>query len=357
MSTPSTSPSDPSPAGRRATHHIFLVFTLVIGLALMWLLADVLILIFGSIVLATALRGLAGLLERRLAVSPHVSVPVSVLAVLALMGGIAWFLGDALSKQLADLQQQLPQAWQQAGAWLGRYPLGQQLLELLDGLRKAGLSPAKLASAATLTLGALGSALLMLIVCIYLAADPGLYRAGLVRLIPPRQRVRADAALLASGEGVARWLVGQGLSMLFLGAATTIGLLLLQAPLALALGVITGLLCFVPFFGAIAAGLVSVLLAFIDGPQMALYVALLFLAIQQVEEYLLTPFIQRWAVALPPAMTLISAVVFGVLFGPLGVVFATPLMVVAMILVRKLYVEALLEHGAPAVEKDPASPV
>lgn len=318
--------------------------SIILGLVMACLLADVLILIFGSIVLATALRGLACLLERRLKVPGRFSVPASVLAVMLVLGCLSWFLGDALTEQLSGVRQQLPQAWQQASEWLGRHEIGRQLLALINDLREATVSPAKLASAASLTLGALGSALLMLIVSVYLAADPGLYRRGLVRLVPVPRRDLVDQALLASGDGVSRWLVGQGLSMLFLGAATTLGLLALQAPLALALGLITGLLCFVPFFGAIAAGVISVLLAFTEGPSMALYVALLFLAIQQVEEYLLQPFVQRWAVALPPAMTLISAVIFGVLLGPLGVVFATPLMVVTMILVRKLYIEHLLER-------------
>lgn len=327
---------------------MFLVFSLGAGALLIWLLADLLTLLFGSMVLAIALKGLARLLERRLKVPRRWSVLCGVLTVLLVLAGVGWFIGDALSEQLTELRRQLPQAWNQARSWLGQYALGSQLLELLNGMREANLSADKIFSAASLTLGALGSVLLLVILSIYFAADPDLYRQGVVRLVPLRHRRRVDAALLASGEGVSRWLVGQGLSMIFLGSATMIGLMLLQAPLALALGLITGLLCFVPFFGAIAAGLISVVLAFSSGPDMALYVALLFLGIQQVEEYLLTPFIQRWAVSLPPALTLVSAVMFGVLLGPLGVVFATPLMVVTLILVRKLYVEHLLEHAEPS---------
>jgi predicted PurR-regulated permease PerM len=114
------------------------------------------------------------------------------------------------------------------------------------------------------------------------------------------------------------------------------------------LGLVAGLLEFVPFFGPVVAGLVAVLVAFPMGPQMALYVALVMLAVQQLENHLLLPLVQRWAVELPPVLALGAVLVFGTLFGIPGVVFGTPLMVLAMVLVRMLYVEQTLEAGRSA---------
>lgn len=110
-------------------------------------------------------------------------------------------------------------------------------------------------------------------------------------------------------------------------------------PLALSIGLIAGLLDFIPFFGPIASGILAVILAFTQGPQQALYVAILCVGIQQLEGFVLVPLIQRWTVALPPALGMLAVVVFGLLFGLPGAVFATPLMVALMILVEKLYVE------------------
>jgi predicted PurR-regulated permease PerM len=107
------------------------------------------------------------------------------------------------------------------------------------------------------------------------------------------------------------------------------------------------LLEFIPFFGPIASGVLAVLVGFSQGPQQALYVALLFLAIQQVEGNVLVPLVQRWAVKLPPVMSLVAVVAFGTLFGMMGIVVATPLIVVLLVLVRRLYVEETLE-GQPA---------
>jgi predicted PurR-regulated permease PerM len=110
--------------------------------------------------------------------------------------------------------------------------------------------------------------------------------------------------------------------------------------------VIAGILAFIPFFGPIASGILVVLLAFIEGPTQALYVASLCVLIQQVEGNLLMPFVQRWAVELPPVLGITAAVIFGLLFGLAGVIFATPLMVVVLVLVQKLYIEDVLESSA-----------
>ncbi len=113
-------------------------------------------------------------------------------------------------------------------------------------------------------------------------------------------------------------------------------------PLALSLATIAGLLEFVPFVGPILAAIPAILIAFTHDQATALYVALLYVAIQQLEGYVLMPLVQRWAVALPPALGALSVVVFAVLFGLPGVFFAVPLTIVAMVLVRELYLET--EH-------------
>ena len=140
-------------------------------------------------------------------------------------------------------------------------------------------------------------------------------------------------------------MLGQGVAMLAVGVLTAAGLALIGMPLALPLGIIAGVLEFVPFFGTFGAGALIVLLAFTQGEAQAVYAALVCLGVQQFEGYVIQPFVQRWAIALPPALGLIAVIVFGATFGPLGVVFAVPLMVVMMLLVQRLYVEGALGDG------------
>lgn len=149
---------------------------------------------------------------------------------------------------------------------------------------------------------------------------------------------------MASAKGLYGWLLGQFIAMILIGVSTTIALWALGTPMALSLGVIAGILEFVPLFGPIAAGVLSILVAFTESPAQAFYVGILFVIIQQVESNILMPVIQRWTVALPPVLGLLAVVIFGMLFGIAGVVFATPLMVVVLILIHTLYVEDVLEN-------------
>lgn len=197
----------------------------------------------------------------------------------------------------------------------------------------------------TVAIGGVVNAVLMAAIGLYLAASPGLYYRGFLRLVPGDMRHRVDVALSHAGQGLERWLLGQILSMTAIGMLSALGLYILDMPLALSLGLIAGLLAFVPFFGPLAFGFLAVVLAFTQGPMQALYVGLLCFGIQQIEGYVITPFIQRWAVALPPVLGLVSIVIFGLLFGLMGILFATPLMVVLMILVKELY---LKDEGQPA---------
>jgi len=127
-----------------------------------------------------------------------------------------------------------------------------------------------------------------------------------------------------------------------------LGLAVLGMPLAAAVGFISGLLEFVPFFGAIASALLGTLLAFAQGPTQALYVGIFFFVIQQLEGNLVVPLVQRWAAHLPPVLSLLAVVIFGSLFGVEGIVLGTPLMVVLIVLVKKLYVDRQVEPPSQA---------
>jgi len=315
----------------------------VVALALLaWQLAEVLLLLFGGIVAGAALRSLSLPLQRRLHLGSGVAVALAVLLIAAAGVLIAWQIGDRMAEQFEKLRERLPQALDALTAWLNRHAVGLALLDLWREAKGGDVPWARVANAASLSLRAVTSALLMLVLGIYLAADPALYRRGLARLLPARWRGPVDDALHSSGHALSRWLMGQAVSMAFVGSATAIGLALLGMPLALSLGVIAALLGFVPFFGAISSGLLVVVFAFVQGPTQALYAAALCLAIQQTENHLLIPLIQRWSVSLAPVLSILAAVIFGVLFGVAGVILAAPLMVVTVELVRRLYMEEVL---------------
>lgn len=195
----------------------------VVVLALLWQLADVLVLAFGAIVIAAIVRGLARRYEQWFGLSTRTSALLGTLSILALLGVAFWLVGGALTEQVGRLRESIPQAWNAAAAWLDSHALGRQFLEIVQQARESGISGSRIAGVASTALGALGSTALMLIVGIYLAVDPRLYKEGLVKLVPPSYRDRVRDALAASGRGLSCWLLGQGASMLFLGITTATG--------------------------------------------------------------------------------------------------------------------------------------
>jgi predicted PurR-regulated permease PerM len=319
------------------------VLAAVVMLGLLWQLQQPLLLLFGAVLAALALRALARPLSRHGALKMRHAVLLATLVLTLAIAAALWLLGGPLSTQFEELRSQLPQSWRAAERWLRERPFGPRILDSLqdgDSMPWDGI-----AGMAMRTANAASGLLLIVLIGIYLALDAGLYRDGMVRLVPPRRRGLARDALDATGDALTRWLLGQAVMMVVVGVVVTVGLSLLGVPLALALGVIAGVLEFVPFFGPIVSGLLAVLVAFSLGPQQALYVALLFVVVQQLEGNVLMPLVQRWAVHLPPALTVAGVVVFGSLFGIPGIVFGTPLTVVTMVLVKRLYVEHLLERA------------
>jgi predicted PurR-regulated permease PerM len=317
------------------------------ALLLLWQLKHVVLLTFGGLIFASALHALAAWLQRVSGMGYRACFVF--VAGLVFAGGLvgAWFVGAAVVEQLMAMRDQLPQAIEAFKRWVAGKPFGPRLLELWGDGGNQRISIDQVFAAAGLTLEALGKFSLMLLLGVFIAAEPTVYRRGTLALVPARYKQLAGGTLDACRDALARWLRGQGLSMIFVGVATGAGLKLLGVPLALTLGLIAGTLAFVPFFGAIGSGLLAVLLAFSEGPRTALYVAVLCVAIQQVEGHVLIPLIQRWSVKLAPVLSLLAVVIFGGLFGLLGVLLAAPLMVMLVVLVDKLYVEHTLggEHA------------
>jgi predicted PurR-regulated permease PerM len=157
-----------------------------------------------------------------------------------------------------------------------------------------------------------------------------------------QQRDDARGILERIGDKLRYWLLGQSCAMAIIGIATWAGLALLDVRLAVALGLLAGLLEFIPTFGPIIAAIPAILIALMDSPQKALYVALLYVAIQFAENHLLVPLVQRRAVNLPPALSLLAILLFATVFGFLGLLFAIPMTAALFVLVQETYVKRTL---------------
>lgn len=343
IASPPPTAGDQKTAGRAAT----MLGAIALGglfLLTIWLLPDVLLMIFAAVLIAIALHGSGAWVGSKTGLPIHWAMTLIVIGVLGLMAAVVWWGGTTLAEQIGQMGRQLEQDIGTLRAALSKTDWGRYLVEHVDWQDVPGTKglAGTFAGAALGTFGVLGSVLLVTVAAVYLAAEPDLYRRGFLRLLPPRSRDRGAEVLREIGNTLTDWLIGRAIDMAVVVGLTFAGLMLLDMPLALMLAIVAGLLNFVPYIGAIAGAVPAVLVAFGQSPVQALWVGLLFLAIQMVEGYLLAPYIQQRTTRLPPVVTLLSQTAFGSLFGTLGLLLAPALATVILVAIRMLYVEDVL---------------
>lgn len=322
-----------------------IVVAIVALFALAWLLREVLLMVFGAIVIATLFRSLAGLYQRA-GVGEGLSVGLAVLTVVGIVGGAAAMFGAQLAAQAGDLSSSIPRAWSQVKEQLAGFGIPTNLLQMGGGEGSGGMSG--MAGNIAMSLGSgFADALLILVGGIFLAASPRFYRVGAVKLVPEERRGQLWSALEASGTALKLWLKAQLLTMLLVGTVTGLGLWLIGVPSWFALALLAALLEFVPYVGPVAAAVPAILIAASVDPQTALLTIGLYILVQQLEGYVFSPLMQQWAVDLPGALLLFSLLACGTLFGAIGIIFAAPLTVVIFVLVKKLYVREALDTATP----------
>ncbi len=322
----------------------------VLGL-LLWVLIDVLLMLFLGVLLAITLRFAAGQVQRLTPIPHPWSLGVVLAIALVLLGLSLVLLVPAVIGQFGDLVEQVETAlvslqdFITSGPWSDHMPP-----EVIDDLNDTSNLPSiqntlnRLTGAFAEGFGILANLFFIFFTALFLSVDAHLYRSSLVQLVPLQGRPRARQVIDQVINGLKMWLLGRLVSMVLVALVIGVGLHLLGVPLALALGVLTGLFEFIPVVGALLSAVPAILMGFTVGPMMALYVAVFYLIVQQVEGNVLTPIVQMKTADLPPVLTLTAVVAMGLLFGPLGVLVATPLALVGMILVQELYIHDILER-------------
>jgi predicted PurR-regulated permease PerM len=203
----------------------------------------------------------------------------------------------------------------------------------------------------TVTASAVAGVVIVLFLSLYMASSPQTYADGLVRLVPVRYRPRAREVLRETYRVLRVWLLTKLISMAFVAVCVAIGLWLMKVPLALALGILAGIFEFIPTVGPLLSAVPAVLLAFVHSPMTALYVALLYVGVQWVQNHVTNPLLQQKTLSLPPALTLSLVALLGTFFGFGGLLLSGPLSVVVIVLVKKLYIEDVLERPYQGQER------
>ena len=320
-----------------------LVLLFVFAWQFFWRVYEAILIGFLAVLIAIVIHQPARLLARWIPF--RVSFALVVLVFLGSMAGLAIALIPQLINQVAQLAAQLPETLNSLDAWLEtktRQPSGGVLSERINAQATefAGRVVSMSFDVVTIIIGSFA----ILVLAIFLAAQPGIYRDLLLRVAPSDSRDRWARVYDEAGRNLRAWVLGKALTMLLIGIATWIGLLLFGIPAALALATFAAFMEFVPNFGPTIAAIPAMIAAFAVSPMTALYVALFYFALQQVQNGITVPLIERRAVNIPPAALLIWQLMLTIGFGILALFVATPLLAVIVVAVRIMYIEPVEER-------------
>lgn len=339
--------SPPQSDEARFVRRILITVAIAAGVLLLWQLRQIVVLLFGAVMVATIFRSISDLIEKHLRLPERIAVLLSVLLIVGIIGGVAWSIGSEVGAQSQQLADTLPRAGQMIDSKLAAMGLGHPVMRWMSEVHSGGIIGGNLERVVSSITFSAASFLIVFFGGVFLAAEPRLYGTGLLKLVPPARRQLVAEAMGESERALRLWLKGQLGAMILIFLMTWLGLWLLGVPSALVLALISGVLEFIPYAGAITSSIPAIMVALVQSPELALWVVGLYVLVHHIEAYLIQPVIQQFAVEIPAVITLFALLAFGLLFGFIGILLAAPLAVVSYVLVKRLYVIETLDTPTP----------
>ena len=299
---------------------------------------NILLIILASCLIAVFFHGLGDMIRRFTKMGHRLAVFVGVLITIVFLSGIFWFMGNTIQAQIAELNSDFPEMIDKAKASLSNSTVGSKILESIEGFdEKRIMSTAK--GVFNTSFGVIGDLYIIIFLGIFFTVDPSVYKEGIIKLTPSAGKKDARIVMDRMGVVLKGWLKGMLLAMFLISILTVIALTIFKIPLALTLAILAGIMNFIPNFGPLIAMIPAVLIGFTISVNMAIIIAITYLVIQTIESNVVTPMIQKKMINLPPALTILSQVLMGTMSGFLGILLATPLLAIIIVLVDELYVK------------------
>lgn len=311
----------------------------IIVLLLLKVTFSVFLLVLAGTLIAIFFRGLSNLIQRKTKWKEGICVAISIIGTSLIVAGLFWLMGAKVQGQIAELMETLPKTIDNAKAKLNNSLIGEKIVDKLSSKNSMDKVQVFAGQFFQSTFGVLGDIYVILFIGIFFTISPKTYTKGMVQLIPLKGQEKADQVLNKLGDQLLNWLKGKLFSMFVVFVLTGIGLAIIGIPLWLALALLAGLISFIPNFGPLLALIPALLVALMQSPQTAALVAGLYILIQFIESNFITTLVQKKLLNMPPALIIIAQLIMGALTGAWGLVLATPLIVIVIVLVQELYIK------------------
>jgi predicted PurR-regulated permease PerM len=323
-----------------------------------WYFATTLFLIFAGMLLGVALNAMTELLGRVVRLAHALRLTIVCLVLASLLSGVIFLGGATIDKQATALSNTIKSQLVNVKAFLEKNGIDTNYFNLgnpnASGDSSIAATPGaaahNLPSAGTIassggaivsqtlklvlgTVSAVGNFFIVLFLGLTFAAQPSVYRKGLLFIVPARHRARATVIVDRIGETLERWLIAQMVTMAVVFLVTWIGLAIIGVQGSFILGIQAGLLTFIPTVGPLVAGLIVVLASLASGWVATASAFVLFLGVHALESYILTPILQRQALDIPPATLFAFQILLGVVFGIWGLALALPVMAIVKVMI------------------------
>lgn len=322
-----------------------------VAIALIVLLIQPLLIIFGGLVFAAMLeigvRGLGAVLP----LPRPLRLAMVVILIIGFVGGIFYLAGVQIAAQAEQLRTTLEVQANHLITWLNTTGLMPERADLTGLAQQALGSVGRLTSAVGSALGAVTSLLMVLVIGLFIAIEPNIYDRGLQWMVPLDRRQDFAVTIHRMAETMRRLLAGRLAGMAFEGVLTWLALWAAGVPMALLLGIITGLLAFIPNIGAFVSGVLMVSVGFSQGVDTGVWAIIIYFAVQNFDGYVVIPMIAKRTVDLPPALTLSSQILASTLFGVMGLALADPMVAMVKVALQRSS-ERAHEEGIGAGEDE-----
>ena len=323
------------PFVRKEAKKAFIWLGIAAAMALVVLLAQPLIVIFGGLVFAALIDGGARLLGRVLPIGRNWRVTIILLIAVMFVVWVFYFAGSQIADQATALPITVKAQSMRVLAWAQQHGLH------IDPKILANLQNQALGGVSHITgfvgglIGGMTTLFLILVLGIYFAIDPAPYQRGLAWMLPRHSRAHFEETLTHMGYSLRRLLLGRLIGMTIEGVSIGVALGLYGVPMAALLGLIAGMLAFLPNIGAPISGLLMVLVGFSGGTHMAFYCIGVYVVVQAIDGNIIVPMVAKRAADLAPALVLGMQLVMGVLFGIIGLALADPMLAMLKVLIER----------------------